>query len=165
MIKILIHTQRKIFLVSAAAQVVQLAVVVEQIGFLFKAAQRQEQLNPLIPRHRIIGIVGQNQQRGLYFRDMEYRRISEVHIRCLIQGLADAALLLLVLELSRQTGAPANAGISAGHITDRRTRLGSAKTVGLRDHPRNLISTPRMALNANRVLIDPTLLNQDINSR
>src|SRR5579871_3442534 len=64
MIEELLQANGVVLLVGTAVDVVRLAVIVEQVDFLPQAAQREEQLESLVPWHRVIGVILQDQQRG-----------------------------------------------------------------------------------------------------
>src|ERR1043166_9748767 len=61
---------------------------------------------------------------------------------------------MLVLKLTRQARAPANAAVSAGHIRDGCTGFGRFEAVRLRHHVSDLITAPTVTLYADVVLID-----------
>ena len=101
----------------------------------------------------------QNEKRRLHLRDVENRRVVEVGLRRVREFFSDTALRLLVLELPRQPGAPADAGVGARHIADGRSRFRTAKPIRLRDHVGDLVAAPRVALNADGLLVDEAQLH------
>lgn len=60
-VEILPGPAREIFGVGAAAEVVKLAIVAPKPGRFVIASQRKEQLDPLIPRHGVVGVVMEDQ--------------------------------------------------------------------------------------------------------
>src|SRR5678809_71893 len=70
---------------------------------------------------------------------------------------------MLVLKLARQSCSPANAAVGAGHIRNRRAGRGSLESSRLRDHISDLITTPTVALNSDRLLIDKALVYNRLN--
>src|SRR5215475_9911459 len=90
------------------------------------------------------------------------RVLDEAH-RVFPEAAADSALRALVLELARQPGAPPDAAVGAGHIAHERPGRGGFESVGLRDHIRDLIAAPTVALNADLVLVDKALVDNRLN--
>src|SRR3989440_9727112 len=70
---------------------------------------------------------------------------------------------MFVLKLSRQTGAPANAAVGAGHIRDRSPGFCGFETIRLRDHVGDLIAAPTVSLNADVRLVDKTFIDYGLN--
>src|SRR6266511_5365942 len=65
---------------------------------------------------------------------------------------------MLVLKLTRQARAPADAAVGAGHVRDGGAGSGCFEAVGLRDHVSDLITAPTVSLDADRVFVDVTLI-------
>src|SRR5438552_18191412 len=96
---------------------------------------------------------------------MKQRRVLEVAHRIFPKAAADARLRMLVLKLTRQSGAPANSAVGAGHVRDGGAGRGGFEAIGLRDHVGDLIAAPTVPLNSDRVLIHETLIDDGLNSR
>src|SRR5688572_5044683 len=153
----LVHALGEVLLVGAAAETVQLVVVVEEVDLLAVAAQGEEELDGLRPWHDVVVVVVHDQERCLDLVGLEDRRVFDVELGRLLQRGADAALVLLVLELARTAGAVAHGRGGAGHVADDRTGLGGAEAIRLRDDVARLVAAPRMALEADALLVDVAL--------
>src|SRR5258706_13714927 len=101
MIEELLHAHRIVLLILPLPQAVELAVVAEQIRLLLVASKGEKVLDALIPGHRVVVIVRDDEDRGSHALDLEDRRVGEVRQGGVIKRLSDAALGLLVLELTR----------------------------------------------------------------
>src|ERR1035441_3418467 len=108
MIEVLLHANGVVLLIGPAPQAVRLSVVIEKIHFLAQPPQRQEELDALIPRHRIVAVVLQNQHRSLHAIGPENRRVLDETRGVLPDRPANAALRALILELPRDARAPAD---------------------------------------------------------
>src|SRR5207248_552712 len=71
---------------------------------------------------------------------------------------------MLVLKLSRQTSAPTNAAVGAGHIRDCSSGLRGFETICLRDHVGDLVTAPTVSLNADVRLVNKTFVDHSLNS-
>src|SRR5262249_19630125 len=154
---------RVIFLVGAAAQTVRFAVVVEHIDFFVQSPESQVVLDALIPRHGVVVVVVEHQNRGLDAARVKDGRVFDEAHRVFPQAAADAALRAFVLELARQPGAPSASAVGAGHIAPEGAGRGGFEAVGLRDHIRDLITAPTVALNADGVFVDEALVDDRLN--
>src|SRR3979409_2011435 len=72
---------------------------------------------------------------------------------------------MLVLELARQARAPTNTAVGAGHVRHRRAGRRGFEAIGLRHHVSDLITTPTVSLNSDRVLVDITPVDYGLDSR
>src|ERR1041384_5662408 len=72
---------------------------------------------------------------------------------------------MFVLKLSRQTRAPADAAVGAGHVHDRRARFGCLEAIGLRDHVGDLITAPTVSLDTDVVLVKAPSIDDGSNGR
>src|SRR5258708_36745396 len=72
---------------------------------------------------------------------------------------------MFVLELTRETTAPTNATVGAGHVGDGGAGLRGFEAIRLRHHVRDLIATPAVSLNSNRVFGDEALVDDGLDSR
>src|SRR6266536_6547524 len=70
---------------------------------------------------------------------------------------------MLVLKLSRQTSAPANAAVSAGHVRDGSSGLRGFEPIRLRHHVSDLIAAPTVSLDADVRLVNKTLIDDGLN--
>src|SRR5580693_5059007 len=100
-VEILLQADCVILLVRPVTQSVRLAVVVEQVDFLAQPAQRQEELQALVPWHGSVAIVLQNHHRSGYSISRKDGRILDESLWVLPDGPANAALRALILELAR----------------------------------------------------------------
>src|SRR5262245_4869645 len=153
-VEVLGEMDRPMLLVLALAQSVFLAVVGEHVRFLAQPPHRGEELDALLPRHRVVFVVGHRQIRRTDVLDPEERRVLHVDQRILPRRHADPALRLFVLERPRHAGAPADAAVAAEHVDHRRARFHGAEDVRLRDHVRDLIAAPAVSLYADALRID-----------
>src|SRR6266446_6194978 len=96
---------------------------------------------------------------------MKQRRVFQVPHRIFPKAAADTRLRMFILELTRQTGAPTNATIGAGHIRDSSSGLRGFEAIGLRDHVSDLITAPTVSLNSDRVFVDKSFVNDGLNPR
>src|SRR5438477_8707046 len=96
---------------------------------------------------------------------MKQRRVLEVAHWILPKAAADARLRMLVLKLTRQSGAPADAAVGAGHVRDSGAGGGGFEAIGLRDHVGDLIAAPTVSLDSDRVFIDEALIDDGLDSR
>src|SRR2546422_11309841 len=72
---------------------------------------------------------------------------------------------MLVLELARQACAPTNSAVSTGHVRDGGAGLRGFEAIGLRHHVRDLIATPTVSLNSDRILVHKALVDDGLDSR
>src|SRR6266550_603726 len=72
---------------------------------------------------------------------------------------------MLVLKLSRQASAPANAAVGAGHVRDCSSGLRGFEAIRLRDHVGDLITAPTVSLDANVRLVNKTFIDHGLNGR
>src|ERR1041385_6414922 len=72
---------------------------------------------------------------------------------------------MFVLKLSRQTRAPADAAVGAGHVYDRRARFGCLEAIGLRDHVGDLITAQTVSLDTDVVLVNEPAIDDGLNGR
>src|SRR6185369_6283024 len=119
----------------------------------------------LVPRHRIVLVVVNHQQRRLHSIRTEDRRVVEIAQRIIPKAAADARLRALILKLSWQTRAPTNATVSARHVCHESARSRRFEAIRLRDHVRDLITAPTVSLDADRVLIYVTFIDHGLDSR
>src|SRR5688572_15445240 len=103
MIEELLQAARVVFLIDALPQAVPLAVVVEHVNLFTEAAQREVELDALIPRYRVVFVVVNHQQRRLHAISTEDRRVLQKTHRVLPKASADPRLRVLVLKLTRET--------------------------------------------------------------
>src|SRR5262249_42345163 len=135
----------------------------EHVDFLVQAPQREVKLDALIPRHRVVGVVVQDHDRRLHAVGPENWRVLDEARGILPDRSADTALRVLVLELARNAGSPADAVVGPDHVRDRRTGSRRAESFGLGDHVGDLISAPAVALDADGVLVDKALVYHRLN--
>ena len=159
-IKVFRHAPRPVALVLALAQTVWLAVIVEQVGLLTEALQRDEVLNTLRPRHRTVLVVMQDQHRRLHLIGKVDRRVLSIAQRVFPRRATNARLRLLVLELTRHATVVTNAAIRREHVTDRRATLDGLKDVRARHQECRLVAAPTVTSSANRILVDEALRDQ-----
>ena len=70
------HAGSVVLLVSPASQMVRLAVVGEHRNLPAEPARSKEELDLLVPRHGIISVVVEDQQRGLDLSGIEVGEFS-----------------------------------------------------------------------------------------
>src|ERR1051326_4837880 len=129
MVEVLLQTNGVVFLVGAIAQTVWLSIVIEQVDFLAEAAQREEELDALVPRHGVVTVILENHHRSLHPVHPENRRILDETRRELPDGAADAALCAFILELACEACAPAYAVVCGNHVDHRGAGGHSAEAI------------------------------------
>ncbi len=96
----LLHSDRPVLSILALDQVVVLSVIDAHPDRLFQTPEGSEVLYALPPGHGPILIVVHQQERGLYLVSKEHRRVLKITLELVPRSPVDAALGLLVLELS-----------------------------------------------------------------
>ena len=160
MIEILLQTDLPVPFVLVFDRPVGFVIVVEQPHRFGEAAQGHKQLDALVPRHRAILVIMQNQQRCLDLVGPEDRGVLEIAHRVFPERSADAALGALVLEHPADAGAPADAPVSADHIAHRRARFRRLEDMGAGDQVGDLIAAPAMPLHPDIGFIDKSAVDQ-----
>src|SRR6185295_16755398 len=72
---------------------------------------------------------------------------------------------MLVLKLARQSRAPTNAAVGAGHVRDGGARFGRFEAIRLRDHVGDLIPAPTVSLDADVVLVNESSIDYGLHRR
>ncbi len=88
------------------------SVIIDEPNRFLKPIKRHKKLNPLIPGHCTIVIVGHNQQRSFYIRCHKKRRVLDVVQGFIPKRTSDSALRFLILKHSAHSGSPTNSAIS-----------------------------------------------------
>src|SRR5262249_56041485 len=103
--------------------------------------KRKVVLDALIPRHGVVVVVVEHQNRSLDAARVKDGRVFDEAHRVFPQAAADAALRAFVLELARQPGAPSDAAVGAGHIAHERSGRGGFEPLAFHD-PTPALPTP-----------------------
>ena len=130
------------------------AVVGVHPGGFAEAAESEEELDALVPGDGVVGVVVEDEERGLDAVDVEDGRVVDVADGILPDGAADAALGFFVLKLAGTAAAPADAVVGGDHVGDRCAVFRGFEAVGLGDHVRDLIAAPTVTLDADVLLVD-----------
>ena len=121
MVEELRKTDTQVLAIATFHEVVLFVVVLEHPSLLAQTAETYEELDTLVPRHCTVLVVMHNQDRSLYVRYEEKRRVFNIEVECFPQCLADTALTLFVLYLTSDTASPTDTAISTGHVRYRST--------------------------------------------
>ena len=151
-------------LVGSAAEVVGFAVVGEHPCGFVEAAEGEEELDALIPRDGVVGVVVEDEERGLDAVDLEDGRVVDEAEWVLPGRAADAALGLFVLELARAAGAPADAVVGGDHVDDGCAVFCGFEARGLGDHVGDLVAAPAVALDADVLFVDEAARGDGVDS-